>query len=115
MFKLTREVSGTVAAIDRSMLVLPEGDCLMRVTIGSATETALEVQSDSLGKLSVPLDSLLGLIMVVPAETEVLDGLWDRVRLEPRKEEVVWLSNGDRIARRVSGLGRAEDQDAGQG
>ena len=100
---------------DRSLdVVLPEGDCLMRVTIGSASETALEVQSDALGKLAVPLDSLLGLIMVVPAETDVLDGLWDRVRLEPRKEEVVWLSNGDRIARRVSGLGRAQDQDPGQ-
>ena len=98
VFKLTREVSGPVAAIDRSMLVLPEGDCLMRVTIGGASETALDVQSDSLGKLAVPLDSLLGWIMVVPGETDVLDGLWDRVRLEPRKEEVVWLSNGDRIS-----------------
>ena len=38
----------------------------MRVTLGSATETALEVQSDTLGKLSVPLDCLLGWIMVVP-------------------------------------------------
>lgn len=97
VFKLTREVSGPVAAIDRSMLVLPEGDCLMRVTIGGASETALDVQSDSLGKLAVPIDSLVGFIMVVPGETDVLDGLWDRVRLEPRKEEVVWLSNGDRI------------------
>ena len=97
VFKLTRDVSGTVASIDRSMLVLPEGDCLMRVTIGSASETALDVQSDSLGKLAVPLESLVGWIMVVPGETDVLDGLWDRVRLEPRKEEVVWLTNGDRI------------------
>ena len=34
VFKLTREVSGSVAAIDRSMIVLPDGDCLMRVTLG---------------------------------------------------------------------------------
>ena len=98
LFKLTREVSSSVAAIDRSMIVLPEGDRLMRVTVGSATETALEVQSDSLGKLAVPLDSLLGWITVVPTDTDALDGLWDRVRSEPRKEEVVWLSNGDRLS-----------------
>jgi hypothetical protein len=36
--------------------------------------------------------------MVVPAENDALDALWDRVRLEPRKEEVVWLSNGDRLS-----------------
>ena len=98
VFKLTREVSSSVAAIDRSMVVLPDGDRLMRLTIGSATETALDVQSDTLGKLSLPLESLLGWIMVVPALPDDLDGLWDRVRLEARKEEVVWLSNGDRIA-----------------
>ena len=60
VFKLTRDVAGPVAAIDRSMIVLPEGDCLMRVTLGTASETALDVQSDTLGKLAVPLDCLLG-------------------------------------------------------
>jgi NPCBM/NEW2 domain-containing protein len=98
VFKLTRDVPGSVAAIDRSMIVLPEGDCLMRVTLGTASETALDVQSDTLGKLAVPLDCLLGWIMAVPAESEALDAIWDRVRLEPRKEEVVWLLNGDRLS-----------------
>jgi hypothetical protein len=97
VFKLTREVSSSVAALDRSMVVLPDGDRLMRLTLGSATETALDVQSDTLGKLSLPLESVLGWIMVVPALPDDLDGLWDRVGLESRKEEVVWLSNGDRI------------------
>jgi hypothetical protein len=97
VFKLTRDTSGSVAAVDRAMIVLPEGDCLMRVTLGTATETALDVQSDTLGKLAVPLDGVLGWIMVVSAESDALDELWDRVRLEPRKEEVVWLSNGDRL------------------
>ena len=27
-----------------------------------------------------------------------LDVMWDRVRLEPRKDEVVWLSNGDQLS-----------------
>ena len=81
------------------MVVLPEGDRLMRVTLGSATETALEVQSDALGKLSLPLESACwdGSWWCRPVRDD-LDAMWDRVRLEPRKEEVVWLSNGDRIS-----------------
>ncbi len=98
VFKLTREASGSVAAIDRSMVVLPDGDRLMRLALGSATETALEVQSDTLGKLSIPLESLLGWVMLVPALPDEVDGVWNRVYLEPRKEEVAWLSNGDRLA-----------------
>jgi NPCBM/NEW2 domain len=98
VFKLTRDVYGSIAALDRSMAIFPEGDRLMRLTLGSATETALDVQSDTLGKVSLPLDSLLGWIMVVPAMPDDVDGLWDRVCLEPRKEEVVWLSNGDRLS-----------------
>lgn len=98
VFKLTRDAGGSVATLDRSVVVLPDGDCLMRVMVGAATETALDVQSDALGKLAVPLESLLGWIMVVPAQADDLDGLWDRVRLEPRKQEVVWLSNGDRLS-----------------
>ena len=35
----------------------------------------------------------------MPTESDVLEmALWNRVRLEPREEEVAWLSNGDRIA-----------------
>ena len=51
------------------MVVLPDGDRLMRVTLGIVDGDGLEVQSDALGKLSVPLDCLLGWIMVVPADS----------------------------------------------
>ena len=114
VFKLTREVSGSVAAIDRSMIILPEGDCLMRVTIGTASETALDVQSDTLGKLAVPLDCLLGWIMVVPAETDALDAL-----VGSRSSRAA--QGGSRVALerrpalgRISGMGRAQDQDPGE-
>ena len=80
------------------MVILPEGDRLRRLTLGSATETALEVQSDALGKLSIPLDCLVGWIMNEPRLRDDVDAMWDRVRTEPRKDEVVWLSNGDRIS-----------------
>ncbi len=98
VFKLTREIAAPPAPPDRSVVVLPDGDCLMRVVISSATETALEIQSDALGKLAVPLESLVGWIMAVPAQADDLDVLWERVRMEPRKAEVVWLANGDRIS-----------------
>ncbi len=106
VFKLTREVTGSIAAVDRSMVVLPEGDRLTRVTLGAANETALELQSDSLGKLSLPLESILGWIMVEPSVRDDIDVIWDRVRKEPRKEEVVWLSNGDRLTGSFLGFDR---------
>jgi len=104
LIKLTREVPASFAPLDRSQVILPEGDCLMRVVVGSSTDTSLEVQSDALGKLGVPLDCLLGLIMSTPGQTDELDLLWDRVRLEPRKTEVVWLMNGDRLSGGFLGL-----------
>jgi hypothetical protein len=84
--------------------LLPAGDCLTRVVIGASTETGLEVQSDALGKLVLPLDCLLGLIFSAPATTGELDSLWDRILVEPRTREVVWLANGDRIAGEFLGL-----------
>jgi len=76
----------------------------MRVVVGSSTDTSLEVQSDALGKLGIPFDCLLGLIMSAPGQTDELDAVWDRVRLEPRKTEVVWLTNGDRLSGGFLGL-----------
>jgi hypothetical protein len=105
-FKLTREVSETVIPLDRSMVILPEGDRVTRVTLGAATETALEIQSDALGKLAIPLEALLGWIMVEPRVRDDADAMWDRVLFEPRKDEVVWLSNGDRLSGNFLGFDR---------
>jgi NPCBM/NEW2 domain len=98
LVKLTRDVPVAPPPPDRSHVLLPEGDCLTRVVIGASTETSLEVQSDALGKLLIPLDCLLGLILTAPDQTSDLDGLWDRIRIEPRTREVVWLANGDRLS-----------------
>lgn len=104
LVKLTRDSTLSLAPLDRSHLILPDGDCLTRVVVGFSTETALEIQSDALGKLEVPLDSLVGLILKPPADGDELDALWDRVRFEPRSSEVVWLINGDRISGGFLGL-----------
>jgi hypothetical protein len=104
LIRISREVPPTIAPQDRSHVILPEGDCLMRVVVGSASDTSLEVQSDALGKLALPLDSLLGLILGAPAQTGGVESLWDRVLVEPRSTEVIWLQNGDRLAGGFLGL-----------
>jgi hypothetical protein len=65
--------------------------------IAGATETTLDVQPYSLGNLSVPLDSLLGLVFSLPQDAEAIDATVRRVRDEPRTSEVVWLTNDDQI------------------
>jgi NPCBM/NEW2 domain len=104
LIELSREAAVSLAP-DRGHVLLPQGDCLMRVVIGAASDTSLEVQSDSLGKLSVPLDCLLGLILANPELTShALDSFWDRLLVEPRATEVIWLQNGDRVAGGFLGL-----------
>src|SRR5262249_22662546 len=85
-------------------LILPDGDRIMRVTIGSTTDTDLELKSEVLGTLAIPLDHLLSLVMSTPAEADTLETWWDRILAEPRSTEVVWLSNGDRLAGGFLGL-----------
>jgi hypothetical protein len=104
LIKLTREVPALLEPLGRSQVILPEGDCLMRVVVGSATDTNLELHSDALGKLKLPLDCLLGVIVSTSGQTDELDELSDLVRLEPRKSEVVWLANGDRLSGGFLGL-----------
>ena len=98
LVKLYRPPSSRPDTADGSHLLLPDGDRLRRVIVGATKETTLDVQSHSaIGKLTVPLDSVLGLVLTAPSETEAFDQLWDRVKGEPRSTEVVWLANGDRM------------------
>jgi len=106
LLKLTREGRSTaLAGVEGSLVLFPGGDRLYRTVIGSASDTALEVSSYALGNLTVPLESLLGLILSLPGESAAVDRLLDRVRSEPRPSEVVWLANGDRLTGGFLGLG----------
>ncbi len=99
LIKLTREVPVALNAPEPSQFVmLPDGDRICQVTVGAANETTLEVKSETLGKLAVPLDCLLGLIQSSPTQTGAFDALWERVTAEPRSSEVVWLMNGDKLS-----------------
>jgi NPCBM/NEW2 domain len=103
LVKLSRE-NGRGRTAEGAHVALPDGDRLMNVIIGSTTETAVDVHSYALGKMSVPLDSVLGLILSAPADAEALDQMWHRVRTEPRTSEIVWLANGDRTAGSLLGI-----------
>jgi hypothetical protein len=104
LVKLTREVPLALQPFDRSHVILPDGDCLMRVVLGPATDTTLEVQSDALGKLVLPLESILGLIFTASGSESEFEELCDRVRALPRSTETVWLVNGDRLSGGFLGL-----------
>jgi hypothetical protein len=98
LVKLTRELGTPASAMEGSHAIFPEGDRLMRVVVGTATETTLDVYSHSLGKLVIPLDCFLGLVLTPPSEHDAFDHLWEQVRSEPRSTAVVWLANGDRMS-----------------
>ncbi|QEH36856.1 NPCBM/NEW2 domain protein [Aquisphaera giovannonii] len=97
--KLTRDPLPASPSVDGSHVLLPEGDRIMRTIVGSTTDTSLDVQAhSSLGKLTLPLDAVLGLLLASPPDSDAFDQTWDRIREEPRKSEVVWLANGDRMS-----------------
>jgi hypothetical protein len=96
LIKLTRETPPLKMDEEGAVLIFPDGDRLCRISIGSAADNSLDVTSHLLGKLKIPLDSVLGLILAPPAERDDFDMLRDRVRHETRASEVVWMLNGDR-------------------
>ena len=63
------------------------------------------MQSHSaLGKLTIPLDAVLGLVLAPPSESDAFDPLWEQVRGEKRTTDVVWMANGDRLTGGFLGL-----------
>ena len=102
--KLTREGRVFPQTPEASVVLFPGGDRLYRTAIGAANETRLDLQSYTLGHLSVPLESLLGLILSLPTDSESVDGLIFRVRKDPRNSEMIWLANGDNLSGGFLGL-----------
>ena len=108
LIKLSREGYSVSQVPEAPALIFPGGDRLHRTTFGAATDTSLQAVSFILGSLplAVPLESLLGVVMAVPTDTaaEAVEALILRIREEPRKSEVLWLGNGDRISGGFLGL-----------
>jgi hypothetical protein len=96
--KLTREMPGAIAAGESGQAVLlGDGDRLMRASIGTATDASVEIRSELLGKLDVPLDSVLGFVVSATSQAVEFEMLLERIRTEARTSEVLWLNNGDRL------------------
>lgn len=98
LVKLTRDGAPTPAQREGGLILFPEGDRLTRCVIGAVGEANLDVQSFALGNLEIPAESLLGLVFAVPTEEGAAEALAAKVRSEPRTSEVLWLTNGDRVA-----------------
>ncbi|MFO0909286.1 MAG: NPCBM/NEW2 domain-containing protein [Isosphaeraceae bacterium] len=96
--KLTREEGRRSGPPEAALLLFPDGDHLDRASIGAASDTHVDVQSYSLGSISVPLDSLIGLIFSVPTNLEEIHAGLSRVRDDQRTTEVLWLANNDRLS-----------------
>jgi hypothetical protein len=98
LVKLTRESPAAIQGGESTQAVLlGEGDRLMRASVGAATDASIEIRSELLGRIEVPLDSVLGLVLSAAGQSGGFETVVDRIILEPRATEVVWLSNGDRV------------------
>ncbi len=97
LVKLTRDGGSPPSTVEGGSVLLPHGDRLARCVINASGDTTLDVQSVSMGRLAVPLDAMLGLILSPPNELDALDALETRVRGEARDAERLWLRNGDKV------------------
>lgn len=104
LVRLSRDGQTNPPNPEAPAVLFPDGDRLYRTTIGAATETNLDVHSYALGKLAVPVESVLGLVLALATDSDALDDLLVRVRDEPRSSEVVWLANGDKLTGSWLGL-----------
>jgi hypothetical protein len=105
LVKLTRDGGTSPEPGEGGTVLFPGGDRLTRCGIGPAGETTIEVQSEALGTLAVPLDGILGLVFVTPLEADAAFALESKIRDEPRSTEVLWMANNDRIAGGLLGIG----------
>ncbi len=103
---LTRRGNAPPALPGGSLIQFPEGDRL-RAIIGSVEGADLVSRPAALDDvdLKVPVDSVLGLLLSPPDETDALESLLRKLRSEPRPAEVLWLANGDRLAGSFLALG----------
>ncbi len=104
LVRLTRDGASSPTSVGREIVLLPQGDRLARCVVGVAGETTLDVRSDSLGKVTVPLDAMVGVILLPPSDVDAAAALEAKVRTEPHTDERLWLSNGDRLDGLFAGL-----------
>ena len=72
--------------------------------IGASGNLTLAVQPVAFGRLAIPLDGILGLLVAPPSDVDALNTLETKVRTEPRTAERIWLANGDKLDGLFAGL-----------
>ncbi len=99
LIKMEREGAPQASPPEGSVVLFPDGDRL-RAEIGNSNETSLQTHPASLGSagVEISLDRILGVVLANPIDPEAAEALLDKVRSEPRKTDVLWLANGDRLA-----------------
>ena len=103
--KVTRDGPPDEFSAEGSVILLLDGDRLYhRPVIGATKDTVLVVQEHVLGQLTIPLESLVGLVFKPPSDPDDSSVFLDRIRSEARAAEVVWLANGDRLSGNFLGL-----------
>ncbi|MDB5353091.1 MAG: putative carbohydrate binding protein [Planctomycetota bacterium] len=105
LVKLTREGDIPDSPPEGSVALFPDGDRL-RAIFGASGDKTLEITPHILDDtaIPVPIDGLLGMVLAPPTEPQAFESLLARVRNEPRKSEVLWLANGDRMTGGFLGL-----------
>ena len=104
LIKLTREGATAPTSFGRGIILLPRGDRLAHCMIGAASETGLTVESFSLGKVSIPFDALVGVVLEPPSDVDTATVLESKIRTETHDAERLWLANGDKIDGLFAGM-----------
>ncbi len=87
-----------------SQVLLANGD-RVRGILQRATAETLDINSELLGDVSIPLEQVRAMLPNPPAERPTRERFCNRLAAEPRKADVVILGNGDEIAGAFLGLG----------
>jgi hypothetical protein len=84
-------------------LVLADGSLLM-AEIVAADKERVTVNSEVLGTLKLPLESLAGLVFQVPSQASDRDKLFDRLARATGDADRLLLQNGDELAGLLTGI-----------
>jgi hypothetical protein len=87
-----------------SQVLLANGD-RVRGILQRATAETLDINSELLGDMSIPLEQVRAMLPNPPADRPTRDRFCNRLAAELRKDDVVILGNGDEIAGAFMGLG----------
>lgn len=100
---IERAESSPPSLPETAFLLFPDGDRL-RGSPARTDDARFVLTISGLGPLDVPRESVLGWIPTTPAEPEGLESIVQAIRDEPGGQDVLWLTNDDRLEGSFAGL-----------